>query len=77
MGGRAKRRCAYCSRDATTQDHVLARCFLEKPYPRNLPTLPSCQQCNRKFQVGRGVLPSHHGPVGVAVECYATVDAGR
>ena len=39
MGGRAKRRCAYCSRDATTQDHVLARCFLENP------TRATCQLC--------------------------------
>lgn len=42
--------CSYCSQRATTRDHVVARCLLEKPYPDNLPTVPSCATCNAGFK---------------------------
>jgi hypothetical protein len=38
--------CVYCGADATTKDHVVPRCFLEKPFPPNLLTVPSCRKCN-------------------------------
>lgn len=47
MGGKtASRLCAYCGAEATTRDHVVARCFLESPFPDNLPTVPCCKKCN-------------------------------
>jgi hypothetical protein len=41
--------CVYCGAEATTVDHVIARCLLEKPYPPNLKTLPSCRPCNEAY----------------------------
>jgi hypothetical protein len=41
--------CVYCPQEATTRDHVIPRCLLERPYPPNLPTVPSCKQCNEGF----------------------------
>lgn len=43
------RLCVYCGLAATTRDHVPSRCLLEKPYPPNLLTVPSCAACNRGF----------------------------
>ncbi len=43
-------KCIYCHRIATTNDHVVARCLLEKPYPLNLPSVPSCRECNAAFK---------------------------
>jgi hypothetical protein len=41
--------CVYCGEEATTSDHVIPRCLLEKPYPSNLPTVPSCADCNNGY----------------------------
>ena len=43
-------KCSYCRREATTNDHVVPRCLLEKPYPANLLTIPSCYTCNTGFK---------------------------
>lgn len=47
---RIRNKCAYCSQEATTKDHVVPRCLLEKPFPPNLMTVPSCQECNAGFK---------------------------
>ena len=41
--------CVYCGKEATTRDHVIPRCLLEKPYPPDLPTVPSCRPCNEGY----------------------------
>lgn len=41
--------CVYCGKEAPTRDHVIARTLLEKPYPPNLPTVPSCKICNQDY----------------------------
>jgi hypothetical protein len=46
---RASLSCVYCPKMATTTDHVIPRCLLEKPYPPNLPTVPSCRDCNEGY----------------------------
>jgi hypothetical protein len=33
-----------------TRDHVPPKLLLAKPYPKDLPTVPSCADCNRSFQ---------------------------
>ncbi|SLM41753.1 conserved hypothetical protein [Nitrospira sp. ND1] len=48
MGTRLK--CVYCPDKATTNDHVIPRCLLEKPYSPNLLTVPSCRNCNVGFK---------------------------
>ena len=40
------RNCIYCGKTADTVDHVPPKCFLDKPYPNNLLTLPACKKCN-------------------------------
>lgn len=44
--GAKGRWCAYCGGEATTSDHVPARVLLDKPYPPDLLTVPSCESCN-------------------------------
>lgn len=39
--------CTYCGSTATTRDHVPPRLLLERPFPKNLHTVPSCLSCNR------------------------------
>jgi hypothetical protein len=46
---RALLSCVYCGRPATTKDHVIPRCLLERPYPPNIPTVPSCRTCNEGY----------------------------
>jgi len=41
--------CAYCGDFAETEDHVPSRCFLDKPYPQNMPVVPCCSKCNHGF----------------------------
>ena len=41
--------CAYCGGPAETEDHVPSRCFLDKPYPQDLPVIPCCHKCNHEF----------------------------
>jgi hypothetical protein len=43
-------KCVYCPQKGTTNDHVIPRCLLEKPYPPNLLTVPSCRKCNAGFK---------------------------
>ena len=43
--------CIFCSKRADTREHIIPRCFLNKPYPNNLPTLPSCRKCNNLFSL--------------------------
>lgn len=43
--------CAYCGNFAETEDHVPSRCFLDKPYPQNMPVVPCCHKCNHDFSI--------------------------
>src|SRR5438034_6132874 len=40
--------CVYCGREKKlTMDHVPPKLLFASPYPPNLPTVPSCRDCNR------------------------------
>lgn len=41
--------CAYCGNLAETEDHVPSRCFLDEPYPQDMPVVPCCHKCNHDF----------------------------
>lgn len=41
--------CAYCGSFAETEDHVPSKCFLDKPYPPDMPVVPCCKRCNHDF----------------------------
>ena len=43
--------CAYCGDFADTEDHVPSRCFLDAPYPQNMPVVPCCHKCNHDFSL--------------------------
>lgn len=43
--------CAYCGKVSNTRDHVPSKILLEKPYPENLPVVPSCFECNNGFSL--------------------------
>lgn len=43
------RPCVYCGGKATTRDHVPPKLLLDRPFPLNLWTVPSCKRCNESF----------------------------
>jgi len=44
-----KKICIFCGDKADTKDHIPSKNLLEKPYPNNLFTVPSCKRCNNSF----------------------------
>lgn len=38
--------CVHCGGLTESRDHAPSKAFLDKPYPGDLPTLPSCDACN-------------------------------
>jgi len=43
--------CAYCGEYPDTRDHVPSKILLEKPFPENIPVVPSCLKCNNGFSL--------------------------
>jgi hypothetical protein len=43
--------CLYCSAPTENSEHVPSRVLLDEPYPENLPTMPSCLECNAGFSL--------------------------
>jgi hypothetical protein len=41
--------CVFCGKQARTREHSPSLAYLNKPYPLNLPTVPSCEKCNNSF----------------------------
>jgi hypothetical protein len=41
--------CFYCGGKKQSMDHTPSKNLLEKPYPDNLLTIPSCKKCNGSF----------------------------
>lgn len=48
--------CIYCGDEGNTNDHAPPRCFLRKPLPSNLITLPACKSCNSGFSFDENVV---------------------
>jgi hypothetical protein len=42
-------RCVFCGEHADTREHIFARCFFDRPFPKDLLTIPSCHNCNNSF----------------------------
>jgi hypothetical protein len=49
-------RCFYCGKLANSKDHLPSKVLLEKPYPPNLLSIPSCIICNRSFSLDEEYL---------------------
>jgi hypothetical protein len=66
----APQSCAYCGKTpAPTRDHVPPKSAFSKPYPANLITVPSCEDCNSKyseldeeFRIGLSLLAAEQTP---------------
>ena len=43
--------CVHCGGSTETRDHAPSKILLDKPYPTNLPVLPSCAECNEGFSL--------------------------
>ncbi len=43
--------CVFCVCPTGTEDHVLSKCLLDKPHPRDLPIIPCCCKCNHDFSL--------------------------
>ena len=46
---RLKGFCIYCGRHSETRDHVPSKVLLDKPFPKNLPVVECCLECNLSF----------------------------
>jgi hypothetical protein len=44
-----ERECLFCRQKAQSKDHIPSKNLLEKPYPKNLLTIPACIKCNQSF----------------------------
>jgi hypothetical protein len=51
-----KHLCVYCGGLADTKDHAPSRCFLRRPLPSNLMTLPACKTCNVRFSTDENIV---------------------
>ena len=69
-------RCVYCGRPAETRDHVPPKCLLEKPFPKNLGTVPSCQECNENFSLNEQYFLVALSQVGFGPKLMSKVDEG-
>ena len=76
FGVNLPRRCVYCGGKATTRDHVLPRCLLEKPFPQNLLTVPSCRECNESYSCDEEYLNVVISNIGHAPQLVAKVERG-
>ncbi len=66
--------CIYCGKQATTRDHVPPRSFLERPFPANLATVPSCEQCNNSHSGDEQYFLVLLGQIGASRTISAKVD---
>lgn len=39
--------CCFCGSNTDTRDHIPPKVFLDIPYPKNLPVVGACQECNQ------------------------------
>jgi len=44
--------CVYCGGIPETKDHVPSKILMDKPFPKNLPVVPACNDCNQDFSKG-------------------------
>jgi hypothetical protein len=72
----ARLSCVYCGRQATTKDHVIPRCLLEKPYPPNIPTVPSCRPCNEGYSKDEEYFLAVMAQAGFSASLMQKVDEG-
>jgi hypothetical protein len=73
---RVRLSCVYCGKQATTKDHVIPRCLLEKPFPPNLPTVPSCRTCNEGYSEDEAYFLAVLAQTGFVASLRQKMDEG-
>ena len=68
--------CVYCGGRAETRDHVPPKCLLEKPFQKNLLTVPSCRRCNENFSLDEQYFLIALAQVGFCPRLMSKVDEG-
>jgi hypothetical protein len=68
--------CMYCGMEATTKDHVIPRCLLERPFPLNLPTVSSCRACNQGYSMDEEYFLGVMAQTGFVPSLKQKVDHG-
>lgn len=67
VGDRNRSCCIHCGRWMAdldvTRDHIPSRSLLSRPYPRNLPVVQVCRQCNSGFSLDEEYLVALLGSV--------------
>ena len=73
---KTKATCIYCGSSANSVDHVPPRCFLEKPFPENLSTVPACIECNNHFSQHEQYAIALLAQIGTSPALAAKIDEG-
>ncbi len=68
--------CIYCGEHAGTRDHVPPRFLLERPFPPNLRTVPSCMRCNNGASRDEQYLLALIAHVATAPKLVAKLEPG-
>ena len=68
--------CIYCGNIANTRDHVPPRSLLERPFPLNLNTVPSCDICNNGSSSDEQYFLMLVSQVSLSKSMVAKVEAG-
>ena len=69
--------CAYCGCPANTTDHTPPLCLLQKPYPKNLMTVPACRKCNDGFSQDETFLMAVLAYVSFEPDLICSKEHGR
>jgi len=68
--------CIYCGARAVTRDHVPPRLLLERPFPPNLRTVPSCLRCNHGASLDEQYFLTLIGQVSISASIAAKLESG-
>ena len=68
--------CTYCDSKAETRDHVPAKLLINRPFPKNLRTVPSCLRCNNSWSLDEEYLRVILGLLGRNPKLAAENDQG-
>jgi hypothetical protein len=73
---RPTKRCIYCGNPAKSSEHIVARCLLEKPYPKNLLTAPACDSCNHSYAADEEYFEVVLAQIGTTPTLTRKIEAG-
>lgn len=66
--------CLYCHGNADSKDHVPPRSLLERPFPKNLITVPACVLCNNGFSLDEQYFRDGLAQVGFSPTLHSKLE---